>query len=134
MKGVVVPSALVIAGQGLVYLKTVFVKEVEALIVCIGTDVIISFMGISGVGKPQGTSTEKKEFDPFLPERQIGNAQDENAAGIEETTESIHDKIHRWWKMFQNLQEEDDIEPPAFKRKYRTHNIERLHGYLECLP
>jgi len=134
MKGVVVPSALVIAGQELLYLKTVFMKEVEALIVCIGTDVIISFMGISGVRKSQGTSTEKKEFDPFLPERQIGNTQDKNPAGIDETAESIHDKIHRRWKMFQNLQEEDDVEPPAFKRKCRTHKIEGLYGYFECLP
>ena len=105
MKGVVVPSGLVIAGQELLHLKTVFVKELEALIVCIRTDVIISAMGISGVRKLQGTSTEKKEVEPFLPERHIGNAQDKNPAGIEETAEPLHDKVHRWRKVFQNLQQ-----------------------------
>ncbi len=134
MKGVVVPSALVIAGQDLLHLEAVFVKELEALIVCIGTDVIISSMGIPGVGKLEEASAEKKELDPFLPECQIGKAQDKNPAGIDETAESIHDKIHRRWKMFQNLQEEDDIEPPAFKWKCRTHKIEGLCGHLECLP
>lgn len=60
MKGVVVPTALVIAGQELPHLKTVLVKEVEALTVCIGPDVIISFMGISGIRKLEVEPSSRK--------------------------------------------------------------------------
>jgi hypothetical protein len=114
VKGIVIPPCMIIPRQAPFDPKTISIEEREALIICVGPDVMVPTVGISLIRKLKRAPSKKEKTNPFLPEREVRNAQYQDALRTEKIMETINDKVYRRGQMLQDLQEEDHIEMTPF--------------------
>ena len=79
------------------------------------------------IAKLQRTPPEKKELEAFLPEGEIGNAEDQAPPRIQKAPEPFHDQIGWWWEVLQDLTEKNQVVPFSLQGKRRTHDVDYIY-------